>query len=283
MSKTTISRMTKKNMKEELLRRGYDPDVLQHCKRDKMLELLKEADNPSEDLSQIIDSIEEIKSESDINSTNQEETLTPDDPGWTQYIIGQFAEDEMENKNPRVEALRRVAEKFIGEIIEEGCDLVSAPNSDNDFRACAKAWIKFNDNGIIKQYEALADACRANCTGEYGIYLCAMADTRAKGRCFRNALKLKRVVAAEEIDPSAVPISKEYDDNTPMDGNQQVAIKVVAERHQIDLSKLFKYMEISKSLSALTKKEAKEVLQTMHNMSTKDEILNEIKVEEKND
>lgn len=296
MSKTATSRMTKKQMKEELLQRGYDPNLLQHYKRNQLLELLKEPNNQSEetqdvdnDLAQMVEAFEtktpeeEADSCVDISDQNDQEKIpTPDDPGWTQYIIGQFQEDEMENKNPRVEALRRVAEKFIGEIIEEGCDLISSPNSDNDFRACAKAWVRFNDNGVIKQYEALADACKENCSGQYSLYLCAMADTRAKGRCFRNALRLKKVVAAEEIDPSAVPISSEYEDNNPADGNQLVAIRVVAERHQIDLSKLFHYLEIKKSLSDFTKKEAKELLQTMHGMSTKDEIPCEIKVEKEN-
>jgi hypothetical protein len=297
MSKTAASRMTKKQMKEELLKRGYDPNLLQHYKRDQLLNLLKEPDNqPNQtqdvdsDLAQMVEAFEttEQKPETDncvdlSSDTDQEEIPTLNDPGWTQYVIGQFEEDEMDNKNPRVEGLRRLAEKLIGEIIEEGCDLITSPNSDNDFRACAKAWVRFNDHGTIKQYEALADAYRGNCGPEYAVYLCAMADTRAKGRCYRNALRLKKVVAAEEIDPSAVPISDEYENNSPIDGNQLVAIKVVAERHQIDLAKLFTYMEIKKQLSNLTKKEAKSILQTMHNMSTKDEIPNEIKVEGKND
>lgn len=289
MHKTVLSRMTKKQMKEELLQRGYDPNVLQHHKRNDLLKLLREPEATQEvdnDLKQMVDAFENntIESCSDDLATNddQQETPTPDDPKWTQYVIGLFESDEMDGKNPRVEGLRRVAEKIIGEIIEEGCDLISYPHTDNDFRACVKAWIIFNDNGTIRKYEALADAYEKNCTGEYSRYLCAMADTRAKGRCFRNALRLKRVVAAEEIDPSAVPISVEYEDNSSMDGNQKVAIKVVAERHQIDLSKLFSYMEIKKQLSEFTKKEAKEILQTMHNMSTKNEIPDEIKVEEKN-
>lgn len=296
MSKTTASRMTKKQMQEELLQRGYDQNLLQHYKRNQLLELLKEPNKQPEetqdvdnDLTQMVKAFEATTQESDINDCvdspndpDQEEIPTPDDPGWTQYVIGQFEDDEMENKNPRVDGLRRLVEKLIGEIVEEGCDLIACPNSDNDFRACVKAWVRLNDNGTIKQYEALADACRENCSGQYSLYLCAMADTRAKGRCFRNALRLKKVVAAEEIDPSAVPVSSEYEDNSPIDGNQLVAAKVVAERNQIDLPKLFVYLEIKKQISTLTRKEGKELLQTMHKMSTKNEIPDEIKVEEKN-
>ncbi len=128
------------------------------------------------------------------------EPLTPNDPGWTQFVIGKFMDDEVDGKNPRVEGLRRVSGELVGELIEEGCDLVSAPTEENRFRACVKAWGVFlTPNGRTKRFEALADAHSENCFEDYATYLVAMADTRAKGRMFRNALCLRRVVAAEEV------------------------------------------------------------------------------------
>ncbi len=137
-------------------------------------------------------------------------------------------------------------------------------------RACVKAWVIFNCGSEQRRYEALADAYPGNCSVDYGIYLTAMADTRAKGRCFRNALKLKRVVAAEEVDPMTLPVDKE-DYTNPIDVSQLTAIKVVSERINVSISKLLLYMNLEEDPSKIKKGEAKKVLQKLNEMNlTKD-------------
>jgi hypothetical protein len=122
------------------------------------------------------------------------------DPGWTAYVIGKLVSDELEGQNPRVEGLRRVAEELLGEIMEEGYDLVSPPTAENDNRACVKAWVIFDTDAGRKRFEGLADVSLLNCDENFAKFPTSTVESRAKGRCFWAALHLKRVIAAEDVD-----------------------------------------------------------------------------------
>jgi len=163
----------------------------------------------------------------------------PTDAGWVQYVLSLFLDDELDNSNPRMEALRRVSELLIGEIVEERSELISAPTPENGDRACSKASILFN-NG--QTFEALADACPSNCQKEFAMYPVAMADTRAKGRAYRAALRLKRVVSAEEIGISS---DQEENINKNIATGQITAIRLLEECSNISIKKLLDDLEIS--------------------------------------
>jgi hypothetical protein len=129
--------------------------------------------------------------------------LKPSNPGWAQHVMGQFQPDELQEGNPKVDGLRRVAEALLGTIIREDCELISSPSMENNMMACAKATFVFQDeNGSVFSFSSLADACGANLTPEFKMYITAMADTRAKARALRNALRLRSSVAAEELGGS---------------------------------------------------------------------------------
>ena len=161
------------------------------------------------------------------------------DPEWTQFVLGHFLSDEVDGKNPRVEGLRRVAGDLVGELIEEGCDLVAAPCEDNRFRACVKAWGVFlKSDGTTRTFEALADAHGDNCQEDYATYLVAMADTRAKGRVFRNALGLRRVVAAEEVSKT-VALASDVQPGGAIHTGQISLIRMMSDRHAFNLVEIF--------------------------------------------
>lgn len=167
----------------------------------------------------------------------QQDPPLPSSPLWTQYVLSQFQDDELDGESPRVEGLRRVASDLLSGIVEEGCNLIMCPSPDNGFVACAKAWVIFG-NG--QKFEALADASQNNCTADFGIYPTAMADTRAKGRCYRAALMLKRVVCAEEkCSGGNIITNKEEDVRT----GQISAVRILSERLKINplelINKLF--------------------------------------------
>lgn len=168
---------------------------------------------------------------------------TPNDKEWTQYVLGQFAEDEVDGKNPRVEGLRRVAGLLIGTIVEEGCDLVAPPTEENNFRACVKAWFIFDTPTGLRRSEALADAHRENCLEDYATYLVAMADTRAKGRVLRNILGLRRVVAAEEVSKTMAPVA-DTQKGGHIHAGKIALIRMIADRNHFDLSEIFTRLEI---------------------------------------
>lgn len=171
-------------------------------------------------------------------------------PEWTQYILGMFMPDELDNGNPRVEGLRRVSGLVLGDLVEEGCDLVSPPSNDNNFRACVKAWGVFVDhNGIRRRFEAIADANENNCTEDFQTYIVAMADTRAKGRMFRNALCLRRVVAAEEINKSMFS-SSDIQEGGHIHEGQISMIRILTDRMGLPLSRVLSHLEIASSYKA---------------------------------
>ena len=193
----------------------------------------------------ILDEFATIESE-------KQESLTPNDPNWTQYVLGKFLEDEMDGRNPRVEGLRRVAGELVGELIEEGCDLVAEPSQENNFRACAKAWGVFlTKEGRTKRFEALADAHADNCFEDYATYLVAMSDTRAKGRVFRNALHLRRVVAAEEVSKTTA-MGVDIQQGGAIHTSQITMIRMIAERHGFNITEVLDNLNIKYELNEQT-------------------------------
>lgn len=195
----------------------------------------------------IVDEFASIESKSE-----ELKSLTPNDPKWTQYVLGKFLEDEIDGKNPRVEGLRRVAGELVGELIEEGCDLVAEPTEANRFRACAKAWGVFlTQKGRTKRFEALADAHEGNCFEDYATYLVAMADTRAKGRMFRNALCLRRVVAAEEVNKT-MAISADIQQGGAIHTSQITMIRMISDRHNFNIMEILTDLGIKYDLHEQT-------------------------------
>ena len=277
---TSPTKMKKKEIEQELLQLGYSEEDLtdsvgKKLKLPVLVEKLQDHRQGEEGLSvlsEVVDDgdvgvevkqdAEEVKDEVDdvarretfAASDDDEDLAIPcappkqSDPEWTQYVLGKFLPDEMDGKNPRVEGLRRVACDLVGELIEEGCDLVAAPCEDNRFRACVKAWGVFlKPDGTTRTFEALADAHGDNCQEDYATYLVAMADTRAKGRVFRNALGLRRVVAAEEVSKT-VALASDVQAGGSIHTGQISLIRMMSDRHGFNLAEIFEGLCIKHEL-----------------------------------
>jgi hypothetical protein len=82
-----------------------------------------------------------------------------------------------------------------------------------------------------------ADVYWGNCDKIYRNHPTAVAETRAEGRALRRALKLRKVVAAEEI---AKDIEDHPDENSvsKITNNQINFIDVMAKRLNINITKL---------------------------------------------
>ncbi len=264
------TKMGKPELKEALLALGYKEEQLtddqgKGLKRPALLDKLNAHKQVEEGLMIIVDEHEDddvgiaVVQDEQGEQENSEEVLpeeldppTPNDPGWTQYVLGKFLEDEVDGKNPRVEGLRRVAGELVGELMEEGCDLIAAPTEENRFRACAKAWGVFlTPDGHTKRFEALADAHSENCFEDYATYLVAMADTRAKGRMYRNALCLRRVVSAEEVSKTmgaAIDVQKGGAIHT----SQISMIRMISDRNDFDIGEVLNNLGIKYELNEST-------------------------------
>jgi len=232
---------------------------------------------------------EKITKESEDTVDTKETTTTAipfkTDESWAQYVMSKFSDDEMDGENPRVEGLRRVAELLIGTIVKEGCDLVGHPTMDNEGRVCAKATIIFKTiSGDLKTYEALADAYPGNCSQEFSVYPTAMADTRAKGRCYRAALGLKRVIAAEE----AFGQKGETDSsNRSIQVGQIAAIRLISDQLKVSITKLLDYKEIPykkqagteiADLNSLSHADAIIVIKSLNDMRGVEKVPEKIKI-----
>ncbi|RLC89048.1 MAG: hypothetical protein DRJ03_00360 [Chloroflexi bacterium] len=266
------TRMGKKELQDALLALGYTNEQLldgegKKLKRPALLEKLQAHKQGEEGLA-VLSTVQEEDDDTGVVVGPDAKDLTddfgeplvvedtdpptPSDPGWTQYVLGKFLEDEVDGQNPRVEGLRRVAGELVGELIEEGCDLVAAPTEENRFRACAKAWGVFlTPEGREKRFEALADAHSENCFEDYATYLVAMADTRAKGRMYRNALCLRRVVAAEEVSKT-VATAADIQQGGPIHTSQISMIRLISDRHGFKISEVLDGLAITYELNDQT-------------------------------
>jgi hypothetical protein len=282
------TRFKKSELVEMLTKMGHTADELAGMKRPELLAMYMEEQAGQEaegGLDEGATEAEAPDTEPVVSGDAPEADPTPDSPEWTQWVLGHFTDDELDNGNPRVDGLRRVAQKILGPITEEGCDLVAPPNADNMMRACVKGWVVFQCfDGVTRRYESLADASPDNIAGQqYSIFLTAMADTRSKGRCYRNALQLRRIVAAEELVASGAE-SSTYSQDAIHTG-QITAISMITARLKIAPSKYLTakgheaaVQNGTVNLKILTHEQAVAILQDLQEMQTSKTVPEEIKV-----
>jgi hypothetical protein len=156
----------------------------------------------------------------------QDDTInTPDipcitDAGWSDYVLGHFTAEEMFNGSPTVDGLRRVAELLIGEIISIKTIVVQVPMSTNDNRATVTCNVTFTSNSYVREFGGSADVYWGNCDKPFHKYPVSTAETRAEGRALRKALRLRKVVAAEEMSEVAMTDAKSVDEVDKITDNQ---------------------------------------------------------------
>jgi hypothetical protein len=190
----------------------------------------------------------EIEQVVDTNESSQETAaVTPNDLGWTDYVLGLLSDDEKIKGNPTTDGLRRIFEKVINcTVIHINTDVVQAPSPENEKRATVVYRIDYvlNDVSVpeaikYRSVTGAADVYWGNCDKVYRNHPVAVAETRAEGRALRKALRLRKVIAAEEMveevddHPDANSVNK-------ITNNQINFIDVIGQRLNIDIKKLLK-------------------------------------------
>jgi hypothetical protein len=196
--------------------------------------------------------IAEVVTES-VESTSVK--VTPNDLGWTDYVLGLLSDDEKISGNPTTDGLRRIFEIALNcDVIEAMTEIVQAPTPENEKRATATHTIRYvlkgdlSSEGEVK-YRAVtgaADVYWGNCDKIYRNHPTAVAETRAEGRALRRGLKLRKVVAAEEI---AKDIEDHPDENSvsKISVNQINFIDVIAQRLNVNVANLIKSLAITEA------------------------------------
>lgn len=171
--------------------------------------------------------------------------VSPNDLDWTDHVLSLLTDDEKISGNPTTDGLRRIFETVLNcTVIHINTDVVQAPSPDNEKRATVVYRMDYilNDESVPAEIKhrsvtGAADVYWGNCDKIYRNHPVAVAETRAEGRALRRALKLRKVVAAEEL---AKDIEDHPDENSvsKITNNQINFIDVIAKRLNINVSKL---------------------------------------------
>jgi hypothetical protein len=167
-----------------------------------------------------------------------------------------LAEEEKIMGNPTTDGLRRIFEKVMDcEITHCDTTVVQSPSRDNEMRATVTHTITYILNREqpesktaflnSRSVTGAADVYWGNCDKIFRNHPVAVAETRAEGRALRRALRLRKVVAAEEV---ASEIEDHPDSNTinKITNNQINFIDVMAQRLNINVEKLFENNGLTK-------------------------------------
>lgn len=165
---------------------------------------------------------------------------------WTDYVLSLLSDDEKIAGNPTTDGLRRIFETALNcTVVEARTEVVQSPDPSNEKRATVTHAISYVLNDVLQDQQdfkyrsvtGAADVYWGNCDKVYRNHPVAVAETRAEGRALRRALRLRKVVAAEEI---AKDIEDHPDENTvsKITNNQINFIDVMAQRLNINVTKL---------------------------------------------
>jgi len=180
---------------------------------------------------------------------------------WTDFVLAQLNDDEKIMGNPTTDGLRRVFEKVMDCDITH-CDttVVQTPSRDNDMRATVTHKITYilnkeNTDSKLALLNArsatgAADVYWGNCDKIFRNHPVAVAETRAEGRALRRALRLRKVVAAEEI-AEEIEDHPDGDNVSKITVNQINFIDVLSKRLDINPTKCFENMGLSNSIYEL--------------------------------
>lgn len=171
---------------------------------------------------------------------------------WTDYVLGLLSDDEKIAGNPTTDGLRRIFEIALDcRVLKSTTQVVQSPSPDNEKRATVVHSLTYYLNTGSEDsihlntmvVEGAADVYWGNCDKVYRNHPVAVAETRAEGRALRRALKLRKVVAAEEI--ADVEDNPDQNSVSKISNNQINFIDVMAKRLNINVISLAEKLAIS--------------------------------------
>ena len=188
------------------------------------------------------------------------------DPAWSEYILSQFAEDELIDGHPTCDGLRRIFGIFMGIIVSSKIDVLQVPVPQHQNRATVQITIDYvpHVNPFQTKYTIsdVADCFEGNTKFPYYQFPTATAATTAEGRALRKALRLKVITLEEAQSPDAQTsksIAIMSADASPINDMQRNAIFRVSKNLNIDPAKLL--VELSKDVNSKTSVESLNTLE----------------------
>jgi len=177
--------------------------------------------------------------------------VTTNDIEWTDHVLGLLSDDEKIAGNPTTDGLRRIFEAALNcVVISAESSVVQSPSPENEKRATVVHRLTYvlndgHDSSLTKQrvVSGAADVYWGNCDKIYRNHPVAVAETRAEGRALRRALKLRKVVAAEELAKD-IEDHPDHDTVTKITNNQLNFMDVLAKRLNINMHKLLEKLAV---------------------------------------
>jgi hypothetical protein len=179
-------------------------------------------------------------------------TIAPNDLEWTDYVLSLLSDDEKISGNPTTDGLRRIFEIALNcTVIQATSEVVQTPDINNEKRATVVHTLMYVLKNIDPEHPDLnnrivsgsADVYWGNCDKIYRNHPVAVAETRAEGRALRRGLKLRKVVAAEELAKD-IEDHPDHDTVTKITNNQLNFMDVLAKRLDINMTKLLEKLAL---------------------------------------
>jgi len=181
-------------------------------------------------------------------------------PEWNEYVLSKLLVEEKFNGNPTVDGLRRVTEMVLGEIVYIETDIKQYPTPENQHRATVIVRVGIRDGNTreIKHFDGAADAFLGNIDGEiFQKHPTSIAETRAEGRAYKKALKLRKVVTAEELSTDATRISTNLVER--INDNQITFTDIMCKKLNVDVNKVVQTLYPSHIITVLSYEQAQAV------------------------
>lgn len=123
--------------------------------------------------------------------------------GWSKFVMSHFRPDELREGLPLLPGLVRVARKLLGEILVDrpiSLDF-SGPNEYNKMGAAAVLYeLRIKIYGQERVFGAAGDGSYFTVNRDtFAQYPSALAESKARSRCFRKALAIDDILTADEL------------------------------------------------------------------------------------
>ena len=195
-----------------------------------------------------------VKAKKTVDTTEAPETktITINDIDWTDHVLSLLSDDEKISGNPTTDGLRRIFEVALDcTVISAQSSVVQSPTVDNERRATVVHSLTYvlndpelNDQTKTRSVSGAADVYWGNCDKIYRNHPVAVAETRAEGRALRRALRLRKVVAAEELAKDIDTNHLEEQNIGKINSTQINFIDVFGKRLNINVLKLLEQLAI---------------------------------------
>jgi len=163
---------------------------------------------------------------------------------WHDYVMSNFAPDELMDGNPTVDGMRRLVNKLVGEITSIQTNVIQTPEQvtpkgyQNDRRATVVVSVYVDE----KRYDGAGDVYWGNTDKIFRNYPISVAETRAEGRALKRVLGLRKVNAAEELagkiehDISAATVTAENVEEGMITPTQLQFLSVMCGSDRLDVN-----------------------------------------------